>query len=43
MGKKRGTGTEEAQRRVLLLSLPISSTFNLKMQGLTDVHIAISE
>ena len=42
-GQKRGTGFKENQRGMLLFSLPISSTFNLKMPELTDVYLGISE
>ena len=37
--QKRGAGFKETQRGIWILSLPISSTFNLKMLELTDKQI----
>ena len=42
-GSTRVTDFKETQRAILLLSMPISSTFNLKMQELTDVYFETSE
>ena len=42
-GLTRGAGFKETQRAIWLLSMPISSTFNLKMQELTDFYSETSE
>ena len=42
-GLTRGTGFKKTQRAISLLSMPISSTCNLKMHELTDVYFETSE
>ena len=42
-GLTRGTGFKKTQRAIWLLSMPISSTCNLKMHELTDVYFETSE
>lgn len=42
-GLTRGTGFNEVQRSVWLLSMPICSAYNLKMQELTEVLYETSE
>ena len=42
-GLLRGTSFEGTQREIWLLSMPISSTFNLKMLELTEVYFKTSE
>ena len=39
----RGTGFNETQRALWLLSMPVTSAYNLKMQELTNTHFETSE
>ena len=39
----RGTGFKEIQRAIWLLSMPVTSAYNLKMQELTNTHFESSE
>ena len=42
-GLTRGTGFNETQRAIWLLSTPVTSAYNLKMQELTNTHFETSK